>query len=109
MANPQAENGHTDIANEIVEALARTRISGTETQLLWVIFRKTYGWHKKEDEISYERAMVSRNDIIFATGRSDKPNQVNNVLGFPYIFRGALDVRATKINEEMKPFVRIFF
>ncbi len=55
-----------------------------------------------DPEISYELAMASRNDIIFATGRSDKPNQVNNVLGFPYIFRGALDVRATKINEEMK-------
>lgn len=53
-------------------------------------------------EISYEEAMASREDIIFATGRSDYPNQVNNVLGFPYIFRGALDVRATTINEEMK-------
>jgi malate dehydrogenase (oxaloacetate-decarboxylating)(NADP+) len=53
-------------------------------------------------EIEYEAAMASRSDIIFATGRSDYPNQVNNVLGFPYIFRGALDVRATKINEEMK-------
>ena len=53
-------------------------------------------------EISYENAMESRGDIIFATGRSDYPNQVNNVLGFPYIFRGALDVRARKINEEMK-------
>lgn len=53
-------------------------------------------------EISYEEAMASRKDLIFATGRSDYPNQVNNVLGFPFIFRGALDVRATKINEEMK-------
>lgn len=53
-------------------------------------------------EISYEEAMASRNDIIFATGRSDYPNQINNVLGFPYIFRGALDVRASTINEEMK-------
>jgi len=53
-------------------------------------------------EISYADAMASRPDIIFATGRSDYPNQVNNVLGFPYIFRGALDVRATAINEEMK-------
>lgn len=53
-------------------------------------------------EISYEEAMAARKDIIFATGRSDYPNQVNNVLGFPYIFRGALDVRATTINEEMK-------
>ncbi|MDR0421858.1 MAG: NADP-dependent malic enzyme [Proteiniphilum sp.] len=53
-------------------------------------------------EISYEAAMSSRSDIIFATGRSDYPNQINNVLGFPYIFRGALDVRATCINEAMK-------
>lgn len=53
-------------------------------------------------EINYEKAMSARPDIIFATGRSDYPNQVNNVLGFPYIFRGALDVRATKINEAMK-------
>jgi malate dehydrogenase (oxaloacetate-decarboxylating)(NADP+) len=53
-------------------------------------------------EISYEDAMAAREDIIFATGRSDHPNQINNVLGFPYIFRGALDVRAKSINEEMK-------
>ncbi len=53
-------------------------------------------------EISFENAMDARKDIIFATGRSDYPNQVNNVLGFPFIFRGALDVRATVINEEMK-------
>jgi malate dehydrogenase (oxaloacetate-decarboxylating)(NADP+) len=53
-------------------------------------------------EISYEDAMSTRNDLIFATGRSDYPNQINNVLGFPYIFRGALDVRASSINEEMK-------
>ena len=53
-------------------------------------------------EISYEDAMSTRNDLIFATGRSDYPNQINNVLGFPFIFRGALDVRATTINEEMK-------
>jgi len=53
-------------------------------------------------EIAYDVAMAARKDIIMATGRSDFPNQVNNVLGFPYIFRGALDVRATAINEEMK-------
>jgi malate dehydrogenase (oxaloacetate-decarboxylating)(NADP+) len=53
-------------------------------------------------EISYEKAMSARKDIIFATGRSDYPNQVNNVLGFPFIFRGALDVKARAINEEMK-------
>lgn len=55
-----------------------------------------------DPEISYEDATDARRDIIMATGRSDYPNQVNNVLGFPYIFRGALDVRATTINEEMK-------
>lgn len=53
-------------------------------------------------EISYEDAMATRDDLVFATGRSDYPNQINNVLGFPFIFRGALDVRATAINEEMK-------
>jgi malate dehydrogenase (oxaloacetate-decarboxylating)(NADP+) len=55
-----------------------------------------------DPEISYEDAMSTRNDLIFATGRSDYPNQINNVLGFPFIFRGALDVRASTINEEMK-------
>ncbi len=53
-------------------------------------------------EINYDLACKTREDVIMATGRSDHPNQVNNVLGFPFIFRGALDVRATKINEEMK-------
>jgi malate dehydrogenase (oxaloacetate-decarboxylating)(NADP+) len=53
-------------------------------------------------EISFEDAMDTRSDLIFATGRSDYPNQINNVLGFPFIFRGALDVRASTINEEMK-------
>lgn len=55
-----------------------------------------------DPEITYEAATAARHDIILATGRSDYPNQVNNVIGFPFIFRGALDVRATQINEEMK-------
>jgi len=55
-----------------------------------------------DPEIAYELAVAARKDILMASGRSDYPNQVNNVLGFPYIFRGALDVRATAINEEMK-------
>ena len=55
-----------------------------------------------DPEIKYSLAVKTRKDVIMATGRSDHPNQVNNVLGFPFIFRGALDVRATKINEEMK-------
>ena len=53
-------------------------------------------------EIAYETAIATRKDLIFATGRSDHPNQVNNVLGFPFIFRGPLDVRASRINEDMK-------
>ncbi len=55
-----------------------------------------------DPEIDYELALKTRKDVVIATGRSDHPNQVNNVLGFPYIFRGALDVRATAINEAMK-------
>lgn len=55
-----------------------------------------------DPEITYDKAVGTRKDVIMATGRSDYPNQVNNVLGFPFIFRGALDVRATEINEEMK-------
>ncbi len=55
-----------------------------------------------DPEITYDKAIAVRKDVIMATGRSDFPNQVNNVLGFPYIFRGALDVRATQINEAMK-------
>ena len=55
-----------------------------------------------DPEIKYHLAVKTRDDIIMATGRSDTPNQVNNVLGFPFIFRGALDVRATSINEAMK-------
>jgi malate dehydrogenase (oxaloacetate-decarboxylating)(NADP+) len=53
-------------------------------------------------EIEYDAAMATRSDLLMATGRSDYPNQINNVLGFPFIFRGAMDVRATEINEEMK-------
>ena len=61
-----------------------------------------YALANPNPEISYADAMASRDDIIFATGRSDYPNQINNVLGFPYIFRGALDTHAKAINEEMK-------
>src|SRR5439155_5665866 len=55
-----------------------------------------------DPEITPEEARAARPDVVMATGRSDYPNQVNNVLGFPFIFRGALDVRATEINEAMK-------
>lgn len=61
-----------------------------------------FGLANPNPEITFELATQTRKDVIMATGRSDYPNQVNNVLGFPYIFRGALDVRATDINEEMK-------
>ena len=53
-------------------------------------------------EISYEDAMAARPDVLMSTGRSDYPNQINNVIGFPYIFRGALDTQAKAINEAMK-------
>ena len=59
-------------------------------------------WQTPDPEISPKDAFEARQDIIMATGRTDYPNQVNNVLGFPFIFRGALDVAATDINEEMK-------
>ncbi len=61
-----------------------------------------FGLANPDPEIRYDLAMETRKDVIMATGRSDYPNQVNNVLGFPYIFRGALDVQATAINEQMK-------
>jgi phage replication O-like protein O len=70
MANPQVEDGHVDIANEIVEALARIRLSGEEMQILWVVFRKTYGWHKKTDTISLgqfsEATGLSRPHVVRA-------------------------------------------
>lgn len=59
MANPQKENGHIDIANEIVESLARWHLSSYENRILWVVFRKTYGWHKKDDWISLSQFCVS--------------------------------------------------
>ncbi|MFN5941549.1 MAG: NADP-dependent malic enzyme [Bacteroidota bacterium] len=76
------------VSKEIVQAMA-------ENPIVFALANPT-------PEIAYEEAIAARPDIIMATGRSDYPNQVNNVLGFPYIFRGALDVRATTINEEMK-------
>lgn len=70
MANPQVENGHIDIANEIAEAFARYFPGGSEGQILWAILRKTYGWHKKEDEISIGQLMemtgLSRRMVIYS-------------------------------------------
>ncbi|NRA11133.1 MAG: NADP-dependent malic enzyme [Crocinitomicaceae bacterium] len=76
------------VAKEMISAMAKDPI--------------VFALANPEPEIGYEDATSVRKDIIMATGRSDHPNQVNNVLGFPFIFRGALDVRATTINEEMK-------
>ncbi|MDG2465182.1 MAG: NADP-dependent malic enzyme [Crocinitomicaceae bacterium] len=76
------------VSKEMVKAMAKDPI--------------VFALANPEPEISYKDATSTRKDIIMATGRSDHPNQVNNVLGFPYIFRGALDVRATTINEAMK-------
>jgi malate dehydrogenase (oxaloacetate-decarboxylating)(NADP+) len=76
------------VSPEMVQSMARNPI--------------VFAMANPDPEISYEAATAARKDVIMATGRSDYPNQVNNVLGFPYIFRGALDVRATAINESMK-------
>lgn len=76
------------ITSEMVKSMAKNPI--------------VFAMANPDPEITYEKAIAARKDVIMATGRSDYPNQVNNVLGFPYIFRGALDVRATQINEAMK-------
>jgi len=76
------------ISTEMVKSMAKNPI--------------VFAMANPDPEISYDKAVAARKDLIMATGRSDYPNQVNNVLGFPYIFRGALDVRATQINEAMK-------
>src|SRR5919112_237988 len=76
------------VTSEMVKSMARNAI--------------VFAMANPDPEIPYDIAVEARKDIIMATGRSDFPNQVNNVLGFPYIFRGALDVRATQINEAMK-------
>ncbi|HLK30298.1 MAG TPA: NADP-dependent malic enzyme [Puia sp.] len=76
------------VTEEMVKAMAKNPI--------------VFAMANPDPEISYEAATAARKDVIMATGRSDYPNQVNNVLGFPFIFRGALDVRATQINEAMK-------
>ena len=80
------------VANVLTQEMVRTMNSNS------IVFALA----NPNPEISYADAMASREDIIFATGRSDYPNQINNVLGFPYIFRGALDTHAKAINEEMK-------
>lgn len=87
---------------DIFLGLSKANVVSIEMVKSMAINPIVFAMANPDPEISYDDAMSSRDDLIMATGRSDYPNQVNNVLGFPYIFRGALDVRATCINEEMK-------
>lgn len=87
---------------DVFLGLSKGNVLSAENLLVMAANPIVFALANPTPEISYDLAMKTRDDIIMATGRSDHPNQVNNVLGFPYIFRGALDVRATTINEEMK-------
>ncbi|MEW6365060.1 MAG: NADP-dependent malic enzyme [Acidobacteriota bacterium] len=94
-----------DEAMEGADAFVGVSVKGAVTQKMVKSMAKNpivFAMANPDPEITYDDAVAARSDIIMATGRSDFPNQVNNVLGFPFIFRGALDVRATAINEEMK-------
>jgi malate dehydrogenase (oxaloacetate-decarboxylating)(NADP+) len=90
------------IGADIFLGLSQANVVSKEMVRSMAVRPIVFAMANPDPEISYDDAMSSRDDLIMATGRSDYPNQVNNVLGFPYIFRGALDVRATCINEEMK-------
>jgi len=87
---------------DVFIGLSMGNVVSTEMLLSMAAKPIVFAMANPKPEIEYDLAVATRSDIIMATGRSDHPNQVNNVLGFPFIFRGALDVRATKINEEMK-------
>ncbi|WP_373497579.1 NADP-dependent malic enzyme [Aquiflexum sp.] len=87
---------------DVFLGLSRGNVVSPEQLMVMASNPIVFALANPDPEIAYELAMSTREDLIMATGRSDFPNQVNNVLGFPYIFRGALDVRATSINEEMK-------
>ncbi|RPA68908.1 NADP-dependent malic enzyme [Cyclobacteriaceae bacterium YHN15] len=87
---------------DVFLGLSKGNIMTPEQVLKMAVNPIVFALANPDPEIAYDLAMSVREDLIMATGRSDFPNQVNNVLGFPYIFRGALDVRATSINEEMK-------
>ncbi len=84
MANPQAENGHCDIANDIVEALAKIRIPGEAYQVLWFIFRKTYGWHKRYDSIS-----LSQFEKGTGLKRSHVCRSIKKLVDLNIIYRGS--------------------
>ena len=87
---------------DVFVGLSKGNILQSETLLTMAEHPIVFAMANPTPEIDYDLAIQTRKDVIMATGRSDYPNQVNNVLGFPYIFRGALDVHATDINEEMK-------
>jgi len=87
---------------DVFLGLSIANIVSPEMLLSMAIRPIVFAMANPDPEIEYNLAVSTRKDLIMATGRSDHPNQVNNLLGFPFIFRGALDVRATKINEEMK-------
>ena len=87
---------------DVFIGLSKADILTPETLLSMAKNPIVFAMANPNPEINYDLAMKTRDDIVMATGRSDHPNQVNNVLGFPFIFRGSLDVRATKINEAMK-------
>lgn len=87
---------------DVFVGLSKGNILQSETLLTMAENPIVFAMANPTPEIDYDLAIQTRKDVIMATGRSDYPNQVNNVLGFPYIFRGALDVHATDINEEMK-------
>lgn len=80
MANPQAENGHIDIANEIVESLCQINLSAYESRILWALLRKTYGWHKKEDAISLSQFNSLTNISIQHVNRSIKQLENRNII-----------------------------
>ena len=102
------QDTHLDDLEQVLEGadvfvgLSKGNILKPENLLTMATNPIVFAMANPTPEIDYDLAIQTRKDIIMATGRSDYPNQVNNVLGFPYIFRGALDVHATDINEEMK-------
>ncbi|MFZ9970952.1 MAG: malic enzyme-like NAD(P)-binding protein, partial [Bacteroidia bacterium] len=90
------------VGADVFVGLSKGNILSPEMILSMAANPIVFAMANPDPEINYDMAVSTRSDIVMATGRSDYPNQVNNVLGFPFIFRGALDVRATAINEEMK-------
>lgn len=103
VANTDLETLEDALKNaDVFIGLSKGNVMSPEMLLSMAKNPIVFGLANPDPEIDYDLAISTREDVIMATGRSDYPNQVNNVLGFPYIFRGALDVQATGINEEMK-------